>query len=43
MENGDRIIPVPCHSNKTLPTGTQRAIIRDAGLTIERFLELLRK
>ena len=43
MENGDRIIPVPCHSKKTLPTGTQRAIIRDAGLTVEKFLELLKK
>ncbi len=43
MENGDRIIPVPSHSSRTMPTGTQRAIIRDAGLTIAEFNELLKK
>lgn len=26
-------IPVPVHGNRDLPTGTQRAIMRDAGLT----------
>ena len=27
------IIPVPVHGNRDLPTGTQRAIMREAGLT----------
>lgn len=26
-------IPVPVHGNRDLPTGTQRAIMRDAGLS----------
>lgn len=26
-------VPVPVHGNRDLPTGTQRAIMRDAGLT----------
>ncbi len=28
-----RPIPVPVHGNQTLKTGTQRAIMREAGLT----------
>jgi predicted RNA binding protein YcfA (HicA-like mRNA interferase family) len=28
-----RNIPVPAHGNRTLPAGTQRAIMRQAGLT----------
>ena len=43
MEDGDRIISVPCHSSRTMPTGTQRAIIRDAELTVDEFNELLKK
>ncbi len=43
MDNGDRIIPVSCHSSKTMPPGTQRAIIHDAGLTVDEFNELLKK
>ena len=35
-----RPITVPMHS-RALPIGTQRAIIRQAGLTIEEFLELV--
>ena len=27
------LIPVPVHANRDLPTGTQRAIMRQAGLT----------
>ena len=27
------IIPVPVHGNSDLPTGTQRALMRQAGLT----------
>jgi len=42
MENGERIISVPCHSTRTMPPGTQRAIIRDAGLTVKEFNELVK-
>jgi predicted RNA binding protein YcfA (HicA-like mRNA interferase family) len=42
MEKGERILTVPCHSTKTLPIGTQRAIIKDAGISVERFNELLK-
>jgi predicted RNA binding protein YcfA (HicA-like mRNA interferase family) len=30
---GNRPITVPVHAGQTLPTGLQRAILRDAGLT----------
>ncbi len=43
MDNGHRIVVVPCHGNKELPKGTQRAIIRDAGLEIDEFNQLLKK
>ena len=33
-------IPIPQHS-KDLPKGTLRAIIRQAGLTLEEFIDLL--
>lgn len=36
-------VPVPVHGGKDLPPGTLRAIIRDAGLTVEEFQRLLRK
>jgi predicted RNA binding protein YcfA (HicA-like mRNA interferase family) len=32
---------VSIHPGKTIPKGTLRKIIRDAGLTIEEFIELL--
>ncbi|MCG8605824.1 type II toxin-antitoxin system HicA family toxin [bacterium] len=35
MDDGRRIVVVP--------SGTQRAIVRDAGLTVDKFNELLRK
>jgi predicted RNA binding protein YcfA (HicA-like mRNA interferase family) len=35
-------IPVPVHGSKPLRTGTLRAIIRDAGLTVEEFRRLLK-
>lgn len=33
--------PVTVPEHRTLKTGTLRAIIRDAGLTVEQFVELL--
>lgn len=33
---------VAIHPGKTIPTGTLRKIIRDAGLTVEQFQEYLR-
>lgn len=35
-----RALTVPIHSSKTLPKGTLRAIVKQAGLTIEEFLNL---
>ncbi len=43
MDNGHRIVVVPCHGKKELPKGTQRAIIRDAGLDIDEFNQFLKK
>jgi predicted RNA binding protein YcfA (HicA-like mRNA interferase family) len=37
-----RTVTVPCHSNRDLKRGTLRAIIRQAGFTVEEFNELLR-
>lgn len=34
-------ISVQVHSNRDLPPGTLRSVIRTAGLTVEEFLELL--
>lgn len=42
MDNGQRIVVVPCHGNQELPKGTQRAIIRDADLMIDEFNKLLK-
>jgi predicted RNA binding protein YcfA (HicA-like mRNA interferase family) len=33
-----RALTVPVHFSKTVPKGTLRAIIRQAGLTVEEFL-----
>ena len=43
LEKGERILTIPCHSAKTLPTGTQRAIIKDANISVDRFNELLKE
>jgi predicted RNA binding protein YcfA (HicA-like mRNA interferase family) len=40
MAKGPTILTVPCHGTKTLPRGTQRGILRDAGLSVERFESL---
>ena len=36
-ENDHRALTVPMHFASTVPTGTVRTIIREAGLTIEEF------
>jgi predicted RNA binding protein YcfA (HicA-like mRNA interferase family) len=36
-----RTVTVPVHANRDLPPGTLRAILRQAGLTVEEFLALL--
>ncbi len=35
------LLTVPVHGNKPLKRGTLRRLIRDAGLTVDQFLELL--
>ncbi len=34
-------VSVPVHGNKALKTGTLRAIIRSAGMTVDEFLKYL--
>ena len=34
-------VTVPVHKGRSIPTGTLRAILRDADISIEAFLELL--
>jgi len=34
-------VPVPVHGGRDVPPGTIRGIIRDAGLTVDAFRELL--
>jgi predicted RNA binding protein YcfA (HicA-like mRNA interferase family) len=36
-----RTVTVPCHSGRDLKPGTLRSIIRQTGLSVERFNELL--
>ena len=40
-EGHTRTVTVPVHGNKDLKPGTLRSIIRQTGLTLEEFLELL--
>ncbi len=35
------LVTVPVHAGRTLPIGTQRAIMRDAGLSAQRLRHLL--
>jgi predicted RNA binding protein YcfA (HicA-like mRNA interferase family) len=37
------LITVPVHGNRDLPTGTLRAILNQAELDVDNFLELLRR
>jgi predicted RNA binding protein YcfA (HicA-like mRNA interferase family) len=34
-------LSVPIHGNKTLRKGTLRSLIRDAGISVEQFVEAL--
>ena len=34
-------VTIPVHRGRTIPPGTLRGIIRDAGLTVEEFVNLL--
>lgn len=34
-------VTVPVHQGRTIPIGTLRAILRDADITVDRFLDLL--
>jgi predicted RNA binding protein YcfA (HicA-like mRNA interferase family) len=40
VSDGKRVT-VPVHKGRSIPTGTLRAILRDADIGIEKFLELL--
>jgi predicted RNA binding protein YcfA (HicA-like mRNA interferase family) len=41
LNNPARVVTVPCHAARDLKPGTLRAIIRQAGLTVEEFNALL--
>jgi predicted RNA binding protein YcfA (HicA-like mRNA interferase family) len=41
IERWGEIISVPCHGSKTVKKGTLNGIIKDAGLTVDEFKELL--
>ena len=41
MERWGEIISVPCHGSKAVKKGTHRGIIKDAGVTVDEFKELL--
>ena len=43
LVKGQFQVTVPYHSKSTIPTGTLKNIIRQAGLTLEEFLLLRRK
>jgi predicted RNA binding protein YcfA (HicA-like mRNA interferase family) len=40
-ESDNKRVTVPVHKGRTVPPGTLRSILRDADITIEKFLELL--
>jgi predicted RNA binding protein YcfA (HicA-like mRNA interferase family) len=39
-EKDGKALTIPVHFKKDIPIGTLRAIIREAGMTVEEFLEL---
>jgi predicted RNA binding protein YcfA (HicA-like mRNA interferase family) len=41
MESWGEIISVLCHGSKAVKKGTLSSIIKDAGLTVDEFEELL--
>ena len=40
-ESDGKRVTVPVHKGRSIPTGTLRAILRDADISVEAFLELL--
>jgi predicted RNA binding protein YcfA (HicA-like mRNA interferase family) len=36
------LVVVPVHGHQDIPSGTLRSLIDDAGITVERFVQLLR-
>jgi predicted RNA binding protein YcfA (HicA-like mRNA interferase family) len=40
-DSDQKRVTVPVHSGKTLPPGTLRSILRDAGVDVEEFRQLL--
>lgn len=42
-EADQRLVIVPMHKGKDVPTGTLRGILRDADISPDEFLELLKK
>jgi len=42
VKNGGDPIAVALHAGEEVPKGTLRRIIKDAGLTVEEFIRLLR-
>ena len=39
IRKGSGLVCVPVHANRDLPIGTFRSILRQAGITLEEFLE----
>ena len=39
--SGGKRVTVPVHKGRSIPTGTLRAILRDADISVDEFLELL--
>lgn len=39
-QQDNKTVTVPVHFGKDIPKGTLRAIIREAGLTVEEFVQL---
>jgi predicted RNA binding protein YcfA (HicA-like mRNA interferase family) len=40
-ESDGKRVTIPVHKGRTVPTGTLRAILRDANISIDEFRELL--
>ena len=40
-EGSDAILSIPIHAGKTVKRGTLRALIKDSGLTVAEFLDLV--
>lgn len=40
-EGHDAVLSIPIHAGKTVKRGTLRGLIKDTGLTVDEFLELV--